>query len=487
MIDKIKAKLEGASEPAKASITFTLCSICQKGIAFCAVPIYTRIMSQANFGYYTIFLSWMQIIAVIATLNLSYHVYMNGMLKYENDRDGYTSAMFGLSSLITLLVFCVYLAAEGFWNQVLGLPTAFVVLMFLEILLQPSYEYWSAYQRFQFKYKALAALTLGIAFIVPIVSIPLISYVSEEFKGLAAIAAKVGVTIIGYAIPMVMILSKLKKLYNREYWTFALKFNIPLIPHFLSAIIFQQCDRLMIRDICGDADVAMYSVAFSLSTIMTIVNTAIMNSMIPWTYQNMKKKNYEQIHNVAKMLCLLVATINMLIIFIAPDVMKILAPAEYSDGVYVIAPLIVSVYFMFTVNLFVNIEYYYAQVKYVMFGSIAAAVANVILNYIFINRFGFIAAGYTTLISYILYTYGHYVFMKIVLKKQVGDNVSVYDSKFILLLGGGMLLLSLVCSLLFQTTIIRYAFLAVILTVLFAKRKTIVENLQMMKAAKECG
>lgn len=484
MIKKIKDKLFNASKPAKASIAYTLCNICQKGIAFCVVPIFTRIMSQDNYGYYTTFLSWMSIIAVIATLNLSYHVYMNGMMKYKDDRDGYTSSMLGLSSLCTLIVFVVYICASDFWNSILDLPTAFVVLMFAEILFQPSFEYWSAHQRFDYKFKAVVAVSLGIAIVVPIVSVILILISPEEDKGLAAIVGKVLITTIAYLIPLFIILSKRKKLFNKEYWKFALKFNIPLIPHFLSAIVLQQSDRIMIKNICGTAEVAMYSVAFSISTIMTIVNNAIMNSLIPWTYQSMEKKNYKEIRNVANTLCILVAAVNMLIVFIAPDIMKIMAPAEYSDGAYVIAPLIVSVYFMFAVNLFINIEYYYAQVKFVLLGSVAAMVTNIVLNLIFIQQFGFVAAGYTTLISYILYCVGHFVIMKHVLKKMNKDIPELYNAKLIFAIGGIMLVFSLLCSLLFKTIILRYAFLVILLAVAFIFRKKIIEMIKVAKNVK---
>lgn len=289
-VTKLIDRLKCMNKPAKASIIFTLCSFLQKGMAFCMVPIYTRIMSAENYGYYSTFLSWMQIIAVFATLNLSYHVYTNGIMKYETDRDGYTTSMLGLSSLITILLFCIYLLRKEQWNELLNLPTVFVALMFAEILLQPSFEYWSSYQRFQFKYKALAILTVGIVFAIPVVTIPAVLLVPESQKGLMAIIGKVGVTIAAYMIPLCIILQKRKPLFNKEYWKFALKFNIPLVPHFLSAIILQQSDRIMISNLCGNTQVAMYSVAFSISTIMNIVNTSIMNSMIPWTYQSMKKR-----------------------------------------------------------------------------------------------------------------------------------------------------------------------------------------------------
>lgn len=42
-----------------------------------------------------------------------------------------------------------------------------------------------------------------------------------------------------------------------------------------------------------------------------------------------------------------------------------------------------------------------------MFVSVLGAILNVFLNYILIPKFGYIAAGYTTLVCYILFAVGH--------------------------------------------------------------------------------
>ena len=44
-----------------------------------------------------------------------------------------------------------------------------------------------------------------------------------------------------------------------------------------------------------------------------------------------------------------------------------------------------------------------------MLGTMFAAVINILLNYVFIIRFGFIAAAYTTLFAYICYMILHWI------------------------------------------------------------------------------
>ena len=57
----------------------------------------------------------------------------------------------------------------------------------------------------------------------------------------------------------------------------------------------------------------------------------------------------------------------------------------------------------------------------------AAAILNIILNYVFIKKFGYIAAAYTTLATYFLY----FIFHCFLAKKIFSTNV--YSKKMLLL------------------------------------------------------
>jgi O-antigen/teichoic acid export membrane protein len=102
-------KYKNLPDGVKASLWFTICSILQKGISFITVPIFTRMLSTEEYGVISLFSSWQSVLSIFATLNLSYQIFNNGMVKYENDRDGYTTAMLGLSNLTTTILFVVYL------------------------------------------------------------------------------------------------------------------------------------------------------------------------------------------------------------------------------------------------------------------------------------------------------------------------------------------------------------------------------------------
>lgn len=81
-------------------------------------------------------------------------------------------------------------------------------------------------------------------------------------------------------------------------WKYALGYNIPLIPHYLSHQVLGQADRIMINSICGSAYTAMYTVAYQISMVLNIVTNAICNSFTPWAYMKLKEKDGKDIGNL---------------------------------------------------------------------------------------------------------------------------------------------------------------------------------------------
>lgn len=124
-------KYKKVSAPVKASIWFTVCNAIQKGISLLSTPIFTRLLTPEQYGTYTVYQSWYQIISIFATLNLFYGVFNNGMTKFPNDKRTFTSSMQGLSTTLTVALFCIYLIRPSFWNELLELSSLYVFAMLL--------------------------------------------------------------------------------------------------------------------------------------------------------------------------------------------------------------------------------------------------------------------------------------------------------------------------------------------------------------------
>ena len=94
-VNCIKQHYIDLSPPVKAALWFTICSIIQKGISLMSIPIFTRILTTEQYGTYSLYQAWYDIVKLFATLNIYAAVFNNGMVKFENDRDRFTSSMQG--------------------------------------------------------------------------------------------------------------------------------------------------------------------------------------------------------------------------------------------------------------------------------------------------------------------------------------------------------------------------------------------------------
>ena len=100
----------------------------------------------------------------------------------------------------------------------------------------------------------------------------------------------------------------------------------------------------------------------------------------------------------------------------------------------------------------------------------AAAVANVVLNFIFIRLFGYIAAGYTTLACYMLYSVGHYIVSKRILVNE-GIQENLMSPGFLVACSVFLIGASIICNLIFKYRILRYAILLASAGLVFWKKE----------------
>ncbi|MCD8366369.1 MAG: oligosaccharide flippase family protein, partial [Clostridiales bacterium] len=281
------------------------------------------------------------------------------------------------------------------------------------------------------------------------------------------------VELIGYSALHFIQVFRGKTFYSKKFWGYAVRFNLPLIPHYLSQTVLNSADRIMINSMIGSDKAGIYSLAYSISLIMTLFNTALSQTLSPWLYQKIKDKKETEIATLAYTTLLLIACVNLLLIGLAPEVVAIFAPESYYEAIWIIPPVAMSVYFMYSYDLFAKFAFYYEKTNFIMAASVIGAVLNIVLNYYFIPVFGYIAAGYTTLVCYIFYCVGHYFFMCKICDKFC-DGVRPYEIKKILaitipFLAGGFLMLFT-----YNHIVVRYAVLAVALMLIVVNRKKII-------------
>ena len=468
----------------KASFWYVVCSVIQKGMSIITIPIFTRILSTAQYGQVSVYTSWLGLFSILLSLNLPFGSFQTAMVKYEDRKDEYVSAIEGIFLLLAAVFLVVYFPFAGFFNNLLDMTTPLVLIMVFEVVASSCTQCWLSKQRFEYKYKSVIAVTLAIAILSQ--GIALAAVMLFEDKGTVKIVANALVVIIfGFIIGGIFII-KGKKLFDKEFWKYAFGFNIPLLAYYFSQVIFNQSDKIMISKICGESDAGIYDIAYKLGTILTFVINAITASYIPWFFRKLKQEKEIDDRKVSLILSGLVAVMLFMVIACAPEAVYILGGDAYSAAVWAVPPVAASVLLLFYADVFDRVFFYFEDKVFLTVAAVFAAIVNIVLNFIFIPIYGFVAAAYTTLASYFVLAALDYVFSIMILKRK-NRNAKIYDLKGLLLIFVVFAVFSVGAVLLYDHIVIRYAVVAVFLTFMIVFRKKIIGAIKGLKQTEESG
>ena len=476
MVKKFLSKYNGMSATVKMSFWFLICSFLQKGIGMITTPIFTRIMIDSEYGRYNVYSSWYSIISVFATLGIAGNCFTRGLVVLDNEKDKKTlaSSFYGLIVTIISVIGIAYVLFMEKINKATGLSAYQFLMMGIDLVMIQASDLWINTKRVKLQYKGIVALTLVIAFIRPLIAILLVLNAPDSVQVEARITGVAIANTVVFSWIIVYLFANGKKFYDKGNWKYALTFCLPLVPHYLSKTILNQSDRIMISHYIGNAEAAYYSIAYTIAVIMMIFNSAVAQSLDPWIYRSIKERKLDRIASISYRITSIIALLNFMVMALAPELLAILAPSSYSSALLVIPPVTASVFFTFMYDLFASFQFYFKKTKWIAIGSCGGAILNIILNALFIPRFGYVAAGYTTLACYVLFGILHYFFMRKVCEMYL-ENYVVYDWKIIFGIGAALVIASFLMLALYNHSIIRYLVLAVMFACAIWKRKTIIK------------
>lgn len=469
---KILKWYNALSQQTRAAGWFVVCAFLQKGISEITTPIFSRILTTAEYGKYSVFNTWLNIITVFVVMKLYAGVYTQGLVKNEDRRDEYVSSMYGLATTLCIGWTIIYLVGRDFWNGLFKLTTVQMLAMLVMIWSTACFSLWATKKRVQLEYKSLLIVTIIISLLKPIVGV--IFVVLAEDKVTARILGLALVEFAGYSWLSIAEIKKGRRFFDKGYWKSAILLCAPLIPHYLCQTALNSADRIMIESMVGDSEAGIYSLAYSVSQIMTLVSTALVQTVSPWIGKKIKDKKTEEIPNMVYKTMILVGAANILVILFAPELIFVFGPKSYHDAIWVMPPVALSVFFSYSYSMFAAFELYFDKTKLMSVATMAGAVLNIILNYYFIKAFGYYAAGYTTLICFILYVVFHYILMNRIIKKNISSS-GLFDTKKIVLISFLLIVFGLSIMVTYKFSFVRYGLILLLTVILVVFRKKVMK------------
>lgn len=437
----------------KAGLWFLICNFIQKGIAVITTPIFTRLLSTSEYGRVSIFYSWADLMGIFITFGLSSAVYARGLVKSEQNRSRYTSVMIGLSLVTTCISFILFFAGKELLFKHSSINMVYIVGIYLYVLFNTISDFWYQQKRVDYDYIPFVKLTLLVLITKPVLSI-LAIMLFPDIKVPARIIPDIGISGVVAVVLLVVMIKKGKVLFDKIIWRESMIFVIPLIPHYISQRVLSQSDRLMISNMIGDSEAGIYSLAYSVGMLLMLLNSAMDSTVAPWAYKKIRDGEYQSVAKLCEKLLFIYGLSSLCFSFFVPEIIKIFAPNTYLEAINIVPIIALSSFFMFSYLQFVYFEYYSGKTQFVMIATGFCAVINLVLNYVFIRKYGYVAAAYTTLICYILYAVGHYFIMRYLCKKYYKTQ-NPFNEGRLLLISFAISAAMAVCLVLYNINVVR--------------------------------
>lgn len=404
----MKWKLNQESENSQVFFNF-IATVIRSGIAFLTMPLFTRLLGTEQYGLYSVYHSWQAIGSCIVGLGVG-SALGTGYYKFGKDYYKFKSSTLLEGIMISIAIIFILLLCYPILHTIVLYPFSIFLILLMEAFAQFVMSF--ATMAWIYEKNALSNMLFAIISLLLTTSIS-IALLWNWKSNLPLYYGRV----FGTALPTILIAIGvvvgifIKQLphYNKTYWIYSLGFGLPLVFHQLSQQILGQSDRVMMQmfGILAD-EIGIYSFFYSFCNIVMIILTALNNAWCPFLYDNLQKKDYDELNRKIKNYVQVFTVLSVGFLMLSHEVAKIFADNTYWSGISLIPILVLSTYFVFIYQFAVNYEFYMAKTKVVATGTIVAGILNMIANTVLIPRWGMYGAAVATMLSYVILSCIHF-------------------------------------------------------------------------------
>ena len=445
------------SKALKSGIWYTMANFLTKSIGLITTPIFSRLLTHQEVGAYGNYTSYLAVLTILITFNLE-STFISAKYDFEKEFDSYVSSMLVFSTVSAAIWGIALNLFSDFAVEFMNIDRVYINCMCMYLVFLPAVHMYQTKERYRFGYKKSVLISCLIAVGTALISVLLVKMMENRLSG----------RVFGSALPTIAVGLVLYVLLVRsghnikfEHIKYALPICLPFVPHLLSMTFLNTLDKMMITDMLGEEENSMYTIAYQCSSVVTILVTSLNTAFSPWLGEKLHLDAFDEIREFSKKYVLIFLYFAVGIMLVAPDLMMIMGGKSYMEAEYVMPPVMLGCACQFVYTMYVNVEQFKKKTVGMAIASASAAAINFGLNYILIPKYGYIAAAYTTLISFLWLLAAH---MFLVWKLGYSKT---YPNKFILCILGAAAVITVGVNALYKLTILRYAIVAVYACVFF--------------------
>ena len=416
---------------AKDTAIYGLSSIVGRFLNYLLVPLYTATLSAASGGYGVItnVYAYTALLLVILTYGMETTFFRFANKEGEDPRRVYSTTLMavGFTSLVFIVLVLTFIspisAAMGYAEH-----PSYVWVMAVTVAIDAFQCIPFAYLRYKKRPVKFAALKL--ANIIMSIALNLVFFLAlpawyESAGGEGFVSQiyspEVGV---GYAFYinlfcsgalmflLVKELTGFKYVFDRALMRRMLSYSWPILVLGIAGILNQTADKILFPYIYKGADahaqLGIYGAASKIAMIMAMITQAFRYAYEPFVFGKAKDRDNRETYAKAMKYFVIFTLLAFLAVICYMDILKHLIGSDYWSGLSVV-PIVMAAEIM--MGVYFNLSFWYKLIDKTIWGawfSGAGCLVLVIVNVVFVPRYGYMAcawagfAGYGTamLLSY---------------------------------------------------------------------------------------
>lgn len=394
----------------KDGAIYMIPSLLARGVSLFLIPLYTRVLTPADYGAFDLFTLFAAIANMVVALEVNQAIarfYPTAKdelhkRKYASTALWFTMATYGIFSLILLMASSTLsplIMGREDLDSVFRIGTLHIFLGGINYLMQNQFKW-------ELRSKHFAAQSIILLLITSGGSIYLTYFLKMGVMGVI-----LG-QIVGFLGSITFGLYMLRRTYMLSFEKSLLKemlvYSAPLVPSGIAVFFTNYLDRIMINGYLSIEEVGLYGIAFRLAGLTSLLLIGIRSALMPLIFKNYEKEQTKRdieilfrYFSVSSLLFF--ATLSLF----SKEILQFFTTEAYHESYCYVPILILGILFSQS-YIFMPGATIAKRTKYFLYINLSAAALNIGLNLILIPSFGLYGVAIATMTSHFLTFVLHY-------------------------------------------------------------------------------
>ena len=404
---------------------FAISNFASKILTFLLVPLYTSVLSTSDYGIADLIINTINVIYPILTLNI-----MEATLRFAFDsdiskEDVFTNSIFFI--VVSEIILIIFTPIVGFFSSTMKDYWIWFCIIFFGYNVQ---QILSQYVKGIGKTKVFAIA--GVIHTAVLVTSNIVGLIVLK-RGLNAYLFSI---VIGYFVTFTYLIIagriRIKSIHvNGALLKDMLRFCLPTIPNAMAWWVNTSADKYIIIYYLGISMSGIYSVAYKIPSILTLLSNIFTSAWTISAIQNFDDKDSGKFQSIVyKYFNIGNVLVCSLLILFAQFLGRILFAKDFYVA-WKCVPLLLVAYVFSGLAGFLASSFRAAKyTKGLLSSTSVGAVINIVLNFIVIRNYGIIGAAFTTMLGFAITFY----IRSRTVKKVIDISINLKKDTFVYIL-----------------------------------------------------